>query len=208
MLMIAITQWARRTACRWWRRAPACTTDQSELDYASARDTEIVRFVKERLADAGPPQSDPDHFLAWRQRDQISRQAPPRLPCGGVDRMALAHRLAAARFRQLVLQTPARLEEIGQSNRLRVHLNPEHVWAGVHSTGGETDADAPAVMLFARPEGMRSMALTRREAPLIERLRQDGSMPLKKFLAGLGRNRAAAEDRMRQLASDGLIALS
>jgi hypothetical protein len=123
--------------------------------------------------------------------------------------MRLSRRLAATRFRELAERSAERMEKIGSLNRLRVHLNPEHVWAGVpNAPVADAHSEPVAVILFAQPEAMRSLRLARREASLLERLGEQGPMGMKRFLAGLSRDGSVARDRLRELVSAGLIAVS
>lgn len=160
--------------------------------------------------------ADADRFLDWlqqhaelddEQRDFVAALRGRR----AVEFVAVKQRLAHARFQDLLRHTDTRLDQLETNGRLRVYLNPIHVWSQFETRALlDDDTEIPATVLFV-PCGsdVRTIVVEPAAKQLIDDLEAGGPARVKDLLRRAGRDqRQGCLEVIRQLAAVGVIALA
>ncbi|QDU39947.1 hypothetical protein Mal4_43010 [Maioricimonas rarisocia] len=192
----------------------ACDLLADGFDEFEGLIAEYVRSVPLDPREAG--HGDAERFLDWlseqedltdEQRDYVVCQQGYR----AVEFVALAQRLAHARFQERLSLNEENLPLLGRNDNLDVMLNPIHVWA-VFETRALIDDDEPLpanVLFFPVGQEIRTVIVDAPAEELIRFLTDAGTIRSRALLRNWPTSeRAEVVAMLRELAAVGLITLT
>jgi len=192
----------------------ACDLLADGFDELEGLIAEYVRSVPITPRDAGD--ADAERFLQWlseqddltdEQRDYVACQQGYR----AVEFVALAQRLAHARFQERLSLNELNLPRLDRRSQLNVTLNPIHVWA-VFETRALIDDDEPlpaSVLFFPVGHEIRTVVVDTPAEELIRFLADSGTIRTRSlFRHWPTAERTELVAMLRELAAVGLITLT
>lgn len=148
------------------------------VDQFQAFDRLISDYVRS-VPPTAHAETDTDRFVTWL-KDQSSVDAEQRdlLLClysrRAVETAALHKRIAHARFMELLIQTPERLQKLTFQSPYGIRLNPVHVWATFQTRVllGERNRIPACALFYQVGQDVRTAILKEDVLPLVRTLEQ------------------------------------
>lgn len=211
------------------RRPSAGLTGDPSADRSCASPllTEDARTWATQLADyvrdvpqpaVGDDATDLADCLAWLSDGDFTNCSHPTADprsLGAVESVAIRQWLCHLRFQSHLRRSRAILAEATPRSRLKVQLNPTHVWSRVeprpwHAAAGDCAASlSQTILLVAIGDDTRTVAVPPHVADWLRCLERSGPQRLRTALACLATHPGDdALDLLRQLAAAGVIAVA